>query len=197
MNATATHSGRPAGSAPFVAALALALWAGTSRGESVAGIGATASAAEAAFRTHVLRGIDGGEVSPASLRGHVVVVNFWASWCAPCRRELPRLQSLQAELDAAGAKVIAISIDEDPASARRFLRAHAPALHAAHDGPEGLAKELDLQHLPLTLVLDREGRVVWTTSASDDSAIGSIAAAARHALENRAVTVNAPAGVAR
>src|SRR5262245_56507826 len=69
---------------------------------------------------HRLESLDGKTTTLAAYRGDVIVVNFWASWCAPCRRELPMLDQWNAAWSGRGARVIAISIDTDAKKARRF-----------------------------------------------------------------------------
>ncbi len=143
------------------------------------GLGANAADAERALREHAMKTLDGRSMSLGELSGQVVIVNFWASWCAPCRRELPRLARLESELAGARVRVLAVSIDEQADNARRFLRAQGVSLPVVHDGPEGLAKSLDLRSVPLTLVLDRAGHVAYTTSRSDAHALDAVAAEAR------------------
>jgi thiol-disulfide isomerase/thioredoxin len=139
------------------------------------GVGADPAAMRRALDAHVLQTVDGVRLPMGSLRGEIVVVNFWASWCRPCRKELPVLDALHASLKGRGARVVAISIDEDPRNVERFVKANRLTLPVYHDGPEGLARKLDLQHLPLTLVLDRRGEVVWTMSGSDRAALDALA----------------------
>jgi thiol-disulfide isomerase/thioredoxin len=160
----------------------------------VAGLGAAPAEAERVLREHPLRTLDGRTLTLGSLHGDVVVVNFWASWCPPCRRELPRLGNLQTQL--AGARVVAVSIDTDVENARRFCRAHGVKVAVVHDGPDGLARALDLRRVPFTLVLDRSGRVAYTTAGSDERAVAAVTTAARQLLAQPA-TAEAEAGVAR
>jgi thiol-disulfide isomerase/thioredoxin len=103
-----------------------------------------------------------------------VVVNFWASWCTPCRRELPAIDAMNTELGPRGTRFLAVSIDTDPRNARRFAKAHSLRLPVYADGPDGLAKLLDLGAVPLTLVLDRDGDVVYASTGSDDRAIAEL-----------------------
>jgi len=158
----------------------------------IAGLGASAGEAERVLRDHSLTMLDGRTLTLGGMRGDVIVVNFWASWCAPCRRELPRLGGLQAELSAAGGRVIAVSIDEDADNARRFCRAQHVTLPVAHDGPDGLAKSLDLKNVPLTIVIDRAGHIAYTTSRSDTKGIEQVAVEARRLLA-QPVQGNGPA----
>jgi thiol-disulfide isomerase/thioredoxin len=137
--------------------------------------GASRDAAERTLSTHALRMLDGSSASLASLRGHVVVVHFWATWCAPCRRELPRLAEFHRASARQDVRMVAVSIDEERENVARFLRATRVSLPVAVDGPEGLAKDLDLRHVPATVVLDRTGHVAWTSARSDDAALAQLA----------------------
>jgi len=176
-------------------AAALCLGAAATTAGDLSGLGASPAEAERALREHPLKTLDGRTLTLGAFHGDVVVVNFWASWCPPCRRELPRLGGLQAQLG--GAKVVAVSIDEDAENARRFCRAHGVTLAVAHDGPNGLARALDLRHVPLTLVLDRAGKVAYTTAGSDDRAIAQIASTARQLMAQPATATDAATGSAR
>jgi len=146
------------------------------------GLGAGTEAVRAALEHHTLTTLDGQSLTLGSLDGEVVVVNFWATWCRPCRRELPELDALHAEIARRGGRVVAVSIDQEPRNVRRFCKAHALKLPVAHDGPEGLARELDLQHVPFTMILDRAGAVAFTTSRSEADALAEIGAVARRLL---------------
>ena len=126
---------------------------------------ARASAAPApdvqrALLARPLTTFDGAPLGAPQLRGKVVVVNFWASWCKPCRKELPALDRLNAEIAARGGVVLAVSIDRDRAKAQRFVKDERLTMPVVHDGSDNLAAQLDLPYLPCTYVLDRDGRVV-------------------------------------
>ncbi|TMQ73140.1 MAG: TlpA family protein disulfide reductase [Candidatus Eisenbacteria bacterium] len=139
-----------------------------------AGIGVDEPTLRRVLREHPLRTIHGETMTLDALRGEVVVVNFWATWCPPCRRELARLDALESDIGRRGARVLAVSVDRDPANVRRFVRRQRLRLPVAVDGPDGLARELDLSSLPFTMVLDREGRVAFTTLGAADATVASL-----------------------
>jgi thiol-disulfide isomerase/thioredoxin len=130
--------------------------------------------AAAALASHSLSKLDGGETMLSALRGDVVVVNFWATWCAPCRKELALFDRWNSEWKGHGARVVAISIDKDARKARRFAEEMKLALTVLHDGPDGLARSLDLPSVPCTYVLDRDGRVVRVVRSSSDDALAAL-----------------------
>lgn len=103
--------------------------------------------------------LDGGEaVSLKSLAGRVVILDFWASWCAPCAKTLPRLTGLAS--GHPGMAVLALSIDEDKGKALDFLgrkeRAH-PGLIYLHDGKRAVAEAYDPGGMPSLMIVDRKG----------------------------------------
>ncbi len=106
-----------------------------------------------------LQGLDGSQATLADLRGRVVVVNFWASWCKPCRKDLPVLQSWMPDLEKSGTELVAVSVDRDRRRAENFVKEIGLDLPFYIDGPEGLAQAFDLPALPCTIVLDRQGNV--------------------------------------
>jgi len=173
--------------AALAAALGLGLGLGLAPAPDVdakpsAAIGVNSAVVRTALRDHELRTLDGKTLTLGSLRGEVVVVNFWATWCSPCRKELPELAALHAEIARRGGRVVAISIDHDLRNVRRFVRKHALAIPVAHDGPDGLARRLDLNAVPLTMVLDRAGEVACTAGGAGSEGLDRVRAVTRELL---------------
>ena len=104
----------------------------------------------------------GRKRSIADFRGKMVLMNVWATWCAPCREEMPALDRLQAELGGPGFQVVALSVDQQgPEIARRFYKEiGVKALEFYIDRSARAAFQLDAPGLPATLLIDRQGREI-------------------------------------
>ena len=104
----------------------------------------------------------GEQATIGDFEGDVVVLNLWATWCAPCRREMPSLDRLQAELAEDGLTVVALSLDRgDVARVREFYEELEIVNLAIYRDPEGRAgRELGAPGLPTTIVIDRAGQEV-------------------------------------
>jgi thiol-disulfide isomerase/thioredoxin len=105
---------------------------------------------------------EGAPVSLADFRGKVVVLNFWATWCVPCRKEMPTLDALQQALGPRGLEVVAISTGpSDLAKIRRFYgEAGVDNLTVYIDAQMAVSRGMGVAGLPATLVIDPEGREV-------------------------------------
>jgi len=150
-----------------------------------------AAGPDATLTSHALAAGDGKTLRLADLRGEVLVVNFWATWCAPCHEELKTLDSWHRAWAGRGARVVAISIDENAARARRFAADLGLALTVVHDGPDGLAASLDLPSVPCTYLIDRDGSVVRVVKSSASDALAALRADAESRLSARPETQDA------
>jgi thiol-disulfide isomerase/thioredoxin len=106
--------------------------------------------------------LGGGSLDLASLRGTTLVLNFWASWCGPCRAEQAGLQRASQQLAAKGVRVVGVDIADDPVGAMAFVREFKVRYPSVVDRPAVLPARLGSlgpTFPPYTLVVDRQGRV--------------------------------------
>jgi thiol-disulfide isomerase/thioredoxin len=108
------------------------------------------------------KGEDGSEMTLAAYQGQYVVLNFWATWCAPCRKEMPQLSALQAEMGSDDLKVVTIATGRNPRPAmeRFFAEISVDNLPLHTDARQSMARSLGVLGLPVTLILDREGNEI-------------------------------------
>jgi thiol-disulfide isomerase/thioredoxin len=100
----------------------------------------------------------GGEVTPAGYRGKAVVVNFWASWCGPCRREQPGLQRLSEEYEGR-VEFIGVNFKDDPAAARAYLGEFGVTYPSVQDRTGKIAHQFQVPWLPATVLSDGGGEL--------------------------------------
>jgi peroxiredoxin len=127
--------------------------------------------------------VNGESATLRDFRGRVLVLNFWATWCGPCRRELPALQSLHQELAHEGLEVVAVSVDAgDPESVARFARERGVTFPIVHDPGEDVARRYGTTAWPTTFVIDRKGRRVYRVAGAWDWAAPATRATLRELL---------------
>lgn len=118
---------------------------------------ATPGAAAPAF---ALPTASGETVSLAPLRGRVVYVDFWASWCAPCRRSFPWMNALQARYGKDGLAIVGINVDKRRDDAERFLRDTPASFTIVYDANGATPAAYDVKGMPSSYLIDRKGNVV-------------------------------------
>lgn len=91
--------------------------------------------------------------------GKVVYLDFWASWCAPCRLSLPWMETLRQDFAPAGFEVLAVNVDEDPADGARFLMRFALTYPVLEDPLGAVAAAYDVKEMPSSYLIDRKGVV--------------------------------------
>lgn len=109
---------------------------------------------------YAVTALDGSAITPATLRGKVVLVNFWATWCIPCRAEMPFLEGMYARHRAAGFAVVGFSVDRGGIDAvERFLAERGITYPVAIVGGDVEAAFGGVGGIPTSVLLDRDGRV--------------------------------------
>jgi peroxiredoxin len=97
------------------------------------------------------------KVSLNELRGKIVVLNFWATWCPPCIEEMPSLVQMQQKMKPKGVEVLAVSVDEDESAYRRFLKDHNVDLLTVRDPDQKSNNLYGTFKFPETYIIDRNG----------------------------------------
>jgi cytochrome c biogenesis protein CcmG/thiol:disulfide interchange protein DsbE len=146
-----------------IVALLLALlgWrlADTQAGKDVAsGVEKGSSPAAPSFTLDTIEG--DGAVSLAAYRGKAVVINFWASWCVPCREEAPRLEAAWNEWKDKGVVVLGVNAQDFVADARRFMDEYGLTYPNVHDGPGETLGRFGVTGFPETWFVNPEGKLV-------------------------------------
>ena len=119
-----------------------------------------------------LHTLDGKTITTADLKGKVVLLDFWASWCIPCRKSFPEVDRLSKDFEAKGLAVIAVSVDEQRKNAESFLSQFPHTMTIALDEKGTSAQALDLQGMPSSLLVDRTGQIRFTHMGYTDKTIG-------------------------
>jgi cytochrome c biogenesis protein CcmG/thiol:disulfide interchange protein DsbE len=109
-----------------------------------------------------LRAIDGSTVEMKSLSGKVLVVDFWASWCLPCKAAFPALNAFHEEFQAKGVEVLAINVDEKRRNADAFLAATPHTLRVLLDPRMSAADAFRVRQIPTAFLIDRAGTIRYT-----------------------------------
>jgi thiol-disulfide isomerase/thioredoxin len=104
-----------------------------------------------------LEDLNGRPVRLSSLRGKVLIVDFWASWCAPCREEMPVLNRLQERYREQGLVVIGVNVDNNVRNARTFLRRTPVQFRIVHDPGKDVADRYNPPRMPSSYIVDRRG----------------------------------------
>ena len=144
-------------------------------------LAAEALGAGAPLAGTVLDGPDGA-VAIDDYRGRWTYVDFFASWCAPCRASFPFMDALVARHAEEGLAVLAIGLDEDPADARAFAEALSPSFDVAFDPSGASAEAVGLVAMPSSYLLAPDGTVAWSHAGFRGSDAEAIAATVAEAL---------------
>lgn len=106
-----------------------------------------------------LRSMDGHNLRLGEQRGHIVMINFWATWCGPCRQEMPHLNRLYEKYRGSGFVVFGVNVDEDVRNVAAIAQKLALKFPVLPDTDKKVSKQYDLSAMPSTVLIDRDGRV--------------------------------------
>jgi peroxiredoxin len=107
----------------------------------------------------VLKSLSGENLRLSEFRGEVVLLNFWASWCGPCRDEMPRLESLRERYERVGLRLLSVSLDDDSRGLRETVEGFDVRFPILVDAGREVARRFGIDDMPATLLIDREGVV--------------------------------------
>ena len=102
---------------------------------------------------------DGGDVRLSELKGQVVMINFWATWCGPCRQEMPLLQQLHAKYEPLGFTLLGVNVESDSVAAQSWLKAVPVTFAILFDRSNEVAGRFGVEGMPSTVFVDRAGNV--------------------------------------
>jgi thiol-disulfide isomerase/thioredoxin len=105
-----------------------------------------------------LRTPEGQTLTLSGFRGRVVFLNFWATWCAPCRIEMPEMERLHRDFQKQGLVVLAVDLQESPKLVTKFMRDFRLSFPALLDADSRVAVQFRVQGLPTTILIARDGR---------------------------------------
>ncbi len=118
---------------------------------------------------------DGEKIRLSENTGKLQIVSFWATWCAPCRKELPVLNAIQNQVGADRMRVVAVNLEEPRAQFRRAMRAYRDfELTFVHDKKGITARQYGVKGIPFMVILDVDGTVAYTHTGYNESALPGI-----------------------
>ena len=106
-----------------------------------------------------LRDATGNVVNLSELKGQVVMINFWASWCGPCRQEMPLLEAIHQKYEPLGFTLLAVNVEENSKDGQSWLKDRPVSFPVLYDPDNGVSKLYDVVAMPSTVLIDRKGNV--------------------------------------
>ena len=106
-----------------------------------------------------LKSRSGKNIKLSELRGQVVMINFWASWCGPCRQEMPLLEDLYKKYNALGFTLLGVNVEQDSSKANAYLRDISVSFPILFDTKNAVSKAYNISAMPSTVMVDRDGNL--------------------------------------
>lgn len=106
-----------------------------------------------------LKSLSGENLKLSEMTGNVVLINFWASWCGPCREEMPLLNALHSKYEPLGFTVLGVNVEEDVNGAKGFLKNFPVDFPVLLDNTNTVSKQYQVIAMPTTVVVDRDGNM--------------------------------------
>jgi peroxiredoxin len=128
----------------------------------------------------------------ADYSGKLVYLDFWASWCTPCKASFPWMKTLQSKYEAQGLQVIAVSVDTDDADTRKFLTKYSPNFPVVADKKGELAKRYQLLAMPTSYLIDPNGKILLSHKGFRESDKNSLEQKIESVLRTATPLVNTP-----
>ena len=107
----------------------------------------------------VLPAKGGSQINLAQYKGQVVMLNFWASWCGPCRQEMPLLESIYKQYKKSGFTLIGVNVEPDSKAADKWLEQTPVTFPVIYDKESTVSKSYDVSGMPSTVIIDRKGNL--------------------------------------
>jgi peroxiredoxin len=176
---TMSETSRPRASVllPLVTGLllsALAAYLGWTLGSSSSGSAAVVVEQEESGHAAILSdfrvaALDGGELGPPDFRGQIVLVDFWATWCSPCKVQARLLETLWDEVKGEGVQFLAVSLGEPRETVEAYIEKTPYPYPVLYDTADEIATQAEIYALPTVMVLNREGEVAFLAPGLSDA----------------------------
>lgn len=159
----------------------LSVWTATTLAAEVG----QAAPAFSAIKLDVRQQATDPAISLEHYRGKVVLIDFWASWCPPCRRSLPAFESLRERLGAQHFEVLAINVDEEPEEGRAFLSQLQISYPVLKDSQGELARLFAVEAMPVSYVVDKKGLIRYIHKGFNKGYMPKVEAVIKQLLEEQ------------
>jgi cytochrome c biogenesis protein CcmG/thiol:disulfide interchange protein DsbE len=117
-----------------------------------------------------------GEINLRDFKGKVVYIDFWASWCGPCKKSFPWMNAMQSKYGPQGFKIIAINLDANSEDGKRFLSTVPANFAIAFDAKGVLPRQYQIKGMPSSLLIGRDGKILSQHTGFNDASVAKLEA---------------------